>query len=156
MFPIKALVLAALPGLMVFGAEAGEPLSDENPAVVLVADTSRDDRRDARSRLGRRPLPEHDRQSVGRVGGKFVRLPSDFRPLRDYERRPTLGERRYPRAEHHYERRTYGYERDRNRDRYDPRREERGPIEQDLRRRDFRERDRLNVEAQRKVSRGPA
>lgn len=142
MFPTKALLLMALPGLIVLGAEAGDPPKDEDRAEVrLVADTSSYNRREARSRLGRQALPEHDQKATGRVGGKLVRLPSDYRQNRNYEPRSYLGERRAPRAEQPYERR---YER--RHDGYERRREERAPLA----------RERLNIEARSKVSRGPA
>jgi hypothetical protein len=105
--------------------------------VRLVAEARAYDRREGRSRLGGRPLPERDEKAIGRVGSKLVRLPSQDRRYRGYEPRSTFGERRNPRAEQPYRRRFDDYER---------RREERGPTA----------RDRLNIEAQRKVSRGPA
>ncbi|KAB2848021.1 MAG: hypothetical protein F9K44_11955, partial [Hyphomicrobiaceae bacterium] len=62
MVPIKAFVVAALPGLMVFAAQAGDPPRevDDAAAIGLVADAAEFQRREARSRLGRTPLPEHD------------------------------------------------------------------------------------------------
>lgn len=138
MVPIKALMLASLPALVVLGAEAGDrQLDDDQRHVVLAADKSDFQRYSRRTRLGGRALPEHDRQSIGRVGSKVVRLPSDVRPFRYDMPRATQGDRRNRSTANPYARRYNGIER---------RREERGPIE----------RDRLNIEAQRKVSRGPA
>ena len=139
MVPIKALMLASLPALVVLGAEAGDrPLDDDDQRhVVFAADRNDYQRYSARTRLGGRALPEHDRLSTGRVGSKVVRLPSDVRPFRYDMPRATQGDRRNRSTVDPYARRYNGIER---------RREERGPIE----------RDRLNIEAQRKVSRGPA